>query len=75
MKTTELLLEKHHSWVVRKELPDGMFSACRYNGAFPVTAEQVAGAPSVREWLGSHRLDAVYHPEPQPEAAQPEKGD
>lgn len=52
-----------HRWRIRKELPDGMFSCCEYNGRVPVTAEHVLNAPSVREWLGTDKLDEIYHPE------------
>lgn len=52
-----------HRWRIRKELPDGMFSCCEYNGREPVTAEHVRNAPSVREWLGTDKLDEIYHPE------------
>lgn len=52
-----------YRWRIRKELPDGMFSCCEYNGREPVTAEHVRNAPSVREWLGTDKLDEIYHPE------------
>lgn len=52
------------TWHVRKELPDGMFTFCRYNATHgPVTAEHVRNSPHVKEWLGSDRLDEIYHPE------------
>ncbi len=51
-------------WHVRKQLPDGMFTFCCYNAIHgPVTAEHVRNSPHVKEWLGSDRLDEIYHPE------------
>ena len=55
-----------HRWRVRKELPDGMFSACEYNSPMKTSASAVANAPSVKEWLGTDKLDAIYHPEEPP---------
>lgn len=52
-----------HRWRIRKELPDGFFTFCDYNATLPVTAESVSQAPSVLRWLGSDRLDAIYHPD------------
>jgi hypothetical protein len=49
-----------YRWRIRKELPDGMFSRCEYNGRVPVTADHVRNAPSVREWLGTDKLDEIY---------------
>ena len=50
----------HHCWNIRKELADGMFSSCRYNSHFPVTASMAAHAPSVQEWLAGCRIDDIY---------------
>ena len=54
---------RFHRWRIRKELPDRMFTCCEYNGRIPVTAEHALASPSVREWLGSDKLDEIYHPE------------
>ena len=61
---TETESPKFWTWHVRKELPDGMFTFCRYNATHgPVTAEHVRNSPHVREWIGEDRLDDIYHPE------------
>lgn len=67
----------YHHWRIRKELKDGMFTACDYNGPVPVTAATVAAAPSVQRWLAGDRIDEIYHPKPSMQnklsSATPEK--
>lgn len=41
-----------------------MFTCCEFTAPVPVTADDVANSPSVKEWLGRDKLDAIYHPEP-----------
>ncbi len=50
-------------WRVRKELPDGFFTACDFTAPRPVTADDVLDSPSVQEWLGKHKLAHIHHAE------------
>lgn len=54
---------RFHSWIVRKEVPGGFFTSCRYNSPTPCTAEDVAKAPSVVRWVGNDTISKIYHPE------------
>lgn len=31
--------ERHHSWIVRKEVEGGFFTSCRFNSPIPCTAD------------------------------------